>query len=122
MPIPDKHVFVCTNTRPDGHARGCCLAKGGMLIRDHLKKLVVERELRGQIRVNSANCLGQCEHGVTVVVYPDAVWYGFVRPEDADEIFESHLVGNCPVERLRLPPECVGTNACPHRPAPAVAR
>ena len=68
-----------------------------------------------RVRINKSLCLDQCEHGPTVVVYPEAVWYGFVRPEDAAEIVEQHLVGGRPVERLRLADECINTKSCPHR-------
>ncbi len=54
-------------------------------------------------------------HGTTIVVYLEAVWYGFVKLEDVDEILDSHLVGNKPVERLRLPPECINTERCRHK-------
>jgi (2Fe-2S) ferredoxin len=37
-----------------------------------------------------------------VVVYPDAVWYGNVTPDDVEEIVERHLIAGEPVERLRL--------------------
>ena len=57
-----------------------------------------------------------------MVVYPEAVWYGNVRPEDAAEIVAEHLVGGRPVERLRLADECVNTKSCPHRKAEAVIR
>ena len=71
------------------------------------------------MRSNGAACLDQCEHGVTVVVYPEQVWYGFVQPADVEEIVESHLVGGRPVERLRLAPGCINTPQCPHKgPAP----
>ena len=50
-----------------------------------------------------AGCLDQCAEGVTVVVYPEAVWYRRVTPEDVDEIIDKHLVGGEPVERLRNP-------------------
>jgi (2Fe-2S) ferredoxin len=45
--------------------------------------------LSGKVRINKAGCLDQCEHGPTVVVYPEAVWYGHVQPEDAEEIVRS---------------------------------
>jgi len=35
-----------------------------------------------------------------VVVYPEGVMYSGVRKEDVTEIFESHLIGGTPVERL----------------------
>ena len=54
-------------------------------------------------------------HGPTVVVYPEAVWYDGVTPDDVEEIVESHIVGGRPVERLRLPDACINTAACPHK-------
>jgi len=50
-----------------------------------------------------------------VVVYPEAVWYGNVKPEDAAEIVQEHLINGRPVERLRLAEECINAPACPHR-------
>ena len=72
--------------------------------------------LGNSVRINKSVCLDQCEHGPTVVVYPEAVWYGHVQPEDAAEIVQEHLVNGRPVERLRLADECVNTKTCPHRP------
>jgi (2Fe-2S) ferredoxin len=67
-----------------------------------LQQLSKAAGLGGKVRINKSGCLDQCEHGPTVVVYPEAVWYGNVKPEDAAEIVEEHLVGGRPVERLRL--------------------
>ncbi|HVP11072.1 MAG TPA: (2Fe-2S) ferredoxin domain-containing protein [Phycisphaerae bacterium] len=102
MPLPEKHVFVCTNTRPDADPRGCCLTRAGGTIRDLFKRLIAERGLKGKVRINSTDCLGQCEHGAVVVVYPDGTWYRGVRPEDVVQIVESHLVRGTPVEPLLL--------------------
>lgn len=115
MPVFEKHVFVCTNTRPDVHPRGCCSAKNSDAIRDRMKELVAKAGLKGKVRVNTAGCLDQCEHGVTIVVYPDAVWYGFVQMEDVVEIVDSHLIGGKPVARLQLASECINTSACSHK-------
>ncbi len=72
------------------------------------KQKLAQRGLKGKVRANQSGCLDQCEHGPTVVVYPDAIWYGHVTEADVDEIIESHIVGGHPVERLapgRLLPE-----------------
>lgn len=111
----ERHVFVCTNTRPEGHPRGCCAGKGSEAVRERLKTLAAEKGLKGRVRVNSAGCLDQCEHGVTVVVYPEAVWYGFVTVSDVEEVVESHLVRGVPVKRLMLAEGCLNTKACEHR-------
>ncbi|MCC7293996.1 MAG: (2Fe-2S) ferredoxin domain-containing protein [Phycisphaerales bacterium] len=116
----ERHVFVCNNERAPGDARGCCAERGGAAVRERLKTEVAARGLKGRVRVNQAGCLDQCEHGVTVVVYPEQVWYGFVKPEDAVEIVEEHLLHNRPVTRLRLPDACINTAHCPHKPGASV--
>jgi len=115
MPLYDYHVFVCCNERPAGHPRGCCAAKGSPMIRDALKSAVAAAGLKGRVRINQAGCLDQCEHGPTVVVYPDAVWYGCVRIEDVPELVQSHLQNRTPVARLALSPDCINSKRCPHR-------
>ncbi len=115
MPRFERHVFVCVNEREPGHHRGCCHAKDGLAVRQALKSAVERHGLQSKVRINKSGCLDQCEHGVTVVVYPEQVWYGFVKPGDANEIVESHLMGDTPVERLRLPDTCINTPRCPHK-------
>ena len=102
MPPYERHVFVCENLRDPGDARGCCAAKGAEAVRSRLKELTHGAALKGRIRINSAGCLDQCAHGVTIVVYPEGIWYGAVTADDVDEIFRSHVLGGQPVERLRL--------------------
>lgn len=111
----ERHVFVCINERAPGHPRGCCSVKASADIREAMKALCTKNGLDGTTRINKSGCLDQCEHGPTIVVYPEAVWYGFVKLEDVEEIVQSHLIGNKPVERLRLPDECINTPSCPHR-------
>ncbi|HEY3244618.1 MAG TPA: (2Fe-2S) ferredoxin domain-containing protein [Phycisphaerae bacterium] len=115
MPKFERHIFVCVNEREPGHVRGCCSAKGSALIRERFKQALEARGLKGRVRANQSLCLDQCEHGPTVVVYPEQVWYGFVKPEDVEEIVESHIIGGQPVERLRLPDGCINTTRCPHK-------
>ncbi|MGZ4814944.1 MAG: (2Fe-2S) ferredoxin domain-containing protein [Terriglobales bacterium] len=117
MPKFEKHIFVCANQREQGHPRGSCDPTGEAALTKIFKKKLAEHGIRGDVvRANKSGCLEQCEHGPTVVVYPDAVWYGFVQESDVDEIIESHIIGNRPVERLVLPDSCLNTTPCPHKP------
>jgi (2Fe-2S) ferredoxin len=87
------------------------------LLQKAFKKKLSEHGIRGDVvRANKSGCLEQCEHGPTVVVYPEAIWYGFVKGEDVEEIVASHIVGNQPVERLRLADSCINAVTCPHKP------
>lgn len=117
MPKFQKHVFVCANQRDAGHPRGCCDPNGEAVLQKVFKKKLAEHGIRGDVvRANKSGCLEQCEHGPTVVVYPDAVWYGGVREADVDEIVESHIIGGRPVERLVIPDSCLNAASCPHKP------
>ncbi|HEX8926066.1 MAG TPA: ferredoxin, partial [Terriglobales bacterium] len=84
------------------------------------KKALSLRGIRN-VRANRAGCLDQCEHGPVVVVYPEAVWYGNVHPQDVEEIVEQHIIEGRPVERLRIVDECLNAQHCPHRPRKTAA-
>jgi (2Fe-2S) ferredoxin len=116
MPPFERHLFVCGNRREDGHPRGCCDPAGTEALHKAFKQALAERGLQRRMRANRAGCLDQCEHGPTVVVYPEGVWYGGVTPADVPEIVEAHLVNGSPVARLRLDDACVNAAACAHKP------
>jgi (2Fe-2S) ferredoxin len=61
-----------------------------------------ELGLTTQVRANAAGCLDACEHGITVLVYPEQIWYGGVTENDVDEIIQKHIIENKPVERLMI--------------------
>lgn len=104
MPPPySRHVFVCTNRRPDGSPRGCCATKGGDEVRLALKRAVDAAGITG-VRVNGAGCLDACERGVAMVVYPEGTWYGGVTAGDVEALAESLRPGAPAVERLRMAP------------------
>ena len=103
MPSFQRHVFVCTNERPADHPKGSCKAKGGVEVRDELKSQLKKIGLSKLVRANNAGCLDQCERGVSVVVYPEQVWYGGVTVDDIPEIVDKHLVHGQVVERLLQP-------------------
>ena len=115
MPAFEHHVFVCHNVRPVDAPRRSCTADGKSDLHTRLQQLTREAGLDGRVRINKSGCLDQCEHGPMVVVYPEAVWYCNVKPEDAEAIVAEHLVGGRPVERLRIAEECLNTKSCPHR-------
>ena len=102
MPFFQRHVFVCTNERAADHPRGSGKLKGSPEVRDALKAELKKRGISKVIRANNAGCLDQCEEGITIVVYPEQVWYGRVTLADVQEIVEKHLVGGEIVTRLLL--------------------
>jgi len=115
LPVFERHVFVCHNVGPADAPRPSCTSDGKSELLTQLQQFSKAAGMGGKIRINKSGCLDQCEHGPTVVVYPEAVWYGHVQPADAEEIVKEHLVGGRPVGRLRLAEDCINTKTCPHR-------
>jgi (2Fe-2S) ferredoxin len=115
MPAFTHHVFVCGNARPPGHPRGSCDPEGRQELREAFKKEIKKAGLSMFVRANHAGCLDQCEHGPTVVIYPQGVWYGKVRVEDVPRIVGRTLVGGEVLEDLRIAETCLNNPSCPHR-------
>jgi (2Fe-2S) ferredoxin len=59
-----------------------------------------KRNVYDKVAVTYSGCLGPCDQGTNVLVYPEAVMYGNVTPADVAEIFDKHLLGGEPVARL----------------------
>jgi (2Fe-2S) ferredoxin len=97
-----RHVFVCINERPADHPKGCCLAKGSAGVRDRLKDELKRRGLARVVRANNAGCLDACEHGVSMVIYPEGIWYGGVTMADITEIIDRTIVKGEVIERLLM--------------------
>ncbi|GGY13575.1 (2Fe-2S) ferredoxin domain-containing protein [Paludibacterium paludis] len=98
----EKHVFICCNQRAEGE--GCCNNFGASELLAYMKDRVKALGLAGEgrIRVNKSGCLGRCDDGPVIVVYPEETWYTFVDREDIDEIIDEHMVGGRVVQRLKI--------------------
>lgn len=103
MPKPTKHVFVCAQTRPPGHPRGSCGQLGCTAVYQTFMQQFEQGQLYGQFALTSTGCLGACDNGPTVLVYPDGIMYAKVKPEDVAAIVTEHLKNDQPVERLLAP-------------------
>ena len=95
----EKHIFICTNQRPADAKKSCGEACGLSLV-SAFKKSLKEKGLSAKIRAQKSGCLDACEHGPSIVVYPEGVFYGSVQESDVEEIIQEHLIDNNPVKRL----------------------
>ena len=76
---------------------------------ERIQRLVLERnrqqglnKLRNphRIKCTLADCLGVCQGGPILVVYPDGIWYQGVDEAGLEQIYREHLIGGKPVEEL----------------------
>ena len=50
----ERHVFCCTNQRPEGHAKGCCASKQSVKLRAYMKQRTKELVPDKKIRINAS--------------------------------------------------------------------
>ena len=97
----EHHVFFCCNQREPGET--ACNNYGASDILAYAKDQAKALKIDGnRIRLNRAGCLGRCDQGPILVVYPEAVWYTYVDQSDIDEILHEHLLHGRIVERLKV--------------------
>ena len=92
------HAFVCTQEKPEGVP--CCAAAGSFSVLGALHRELGEKGLAEEIQVSSCGCLGICDSGPVMIVYPDGDWYTKLTPADVPEIVASHFQGGKKVARL----------------------
>jgi NADH:ubiquinone oxidoreductase subunit F (NADH-binding)/(2Fe-2S) ferredoxin len=94
-------VFVCAETP--------CLSMGSDDVFEALKAEVARQKLTNvNIEISGCHGHGLCNHGPSVVVEPEGVFYLGVRPEDVPELVGSHLRDGRPVERLLYQEKATG--------------
>ncbi len=92
------HLFVCTQQKPEGVP--ACSASGSLAVLEKLDHEIQAQGLIGQIQLTTCGCMGLCDEGPVMVVYPEGIWYRRVRPSDVSEIVEGHIGSGRCVERL----------------------
>ncbi|MHC4941601.1 MAG: (2Fe-2S) ferredoxin domain-containing protein [Planctomycetota bacterium] len=78
------HVFICTNDRKG--ARQSCEDGRNSDLKAALKQEIKQRGWNRHVRVSSSGCLGLCDVGPNVVIYPHRIWLSAASPDDVGEI------------------------------------
>ncbi|CAH2213781.1 NADH-quinone oxidoreductase subunit NuoF [Tepidibacter aestuarii] len=92
MEVYRSQILVCGGT-------GCTSPESADIFRK-LKVEIRKHKLNNEIEVLKTGCLGLCELGPMVVVYPEGVLYSKVKDDDIKELVESHFIQNKILERL----------------------
>jgi len=77
-----------------------CISSGSEAVRDALLEELGRRNLSEEIRVVGTGCIGCCGSGPVVLVQPDGVLYQGLKPEDAIDIIDGHILNGVFIERL----------------------
>ena len=87
----EKHILVC-------HGTGCTSSKSPKII-ENFRRLIEEKNIEN-VKVIQTGCFGLCAKGPIVIIRPEDVFYAAVKPEDCEEIVNTHLIEGRLVERL----------------------
>jgi (2Fe-2S) ferredoxin len=100
----DHHFLVCITNRPPALGASCG-ARGGVELLARLQRALDRARLTeaGMVCATGSTCLGLCEDGPNVVVYPDATWYRGVAASDVPDLVAMHARDGAPVARLVNP-------------------
>lgn len=102
MKCPKYHIFVCTSCRVNGVQQGFCAKNGAVEIVSRFMEEIEDRDLQAQVMVTNTGCMTVCNQGPIVVVYPEGIWYGGVKPDDVDRIMDEHIEGGQVVKDLLI--------------------
>jgi NADH:ubiquinone oxidoreductase subunit F (NADH-binding)/(2Fe-2S) ferredoxin/NAD-dependent dihydropyrimidine dehydrogenase PreA subunit len=85
-------VLVCSGA--------ACVSSHSVRVRAALQQEITRQGLEHEVRLVETGCMGPCELGPVLLVYPDGAFYVRVQPEDAAEIVQEHFLKGRPVSRL----------------------
>lgn len=92
MNLFHAQVLVCGGT-------GCAM-EGAMDITNAIKNELKKHRIENEIEVIRTGCLGLCDLGPIVIIYPEGTFYSKVNIKDVPELVEEHLVNGRIVKRL----------------------
>ena len=87
-----SHVLICGGT-------GCSSSNSQMII-DEMEKEIAAAGLTDEVKVVKTGCFGLCALGPIMIIYPEGSFYSEVKPSDAHEIVQEHLLKGRIVKRL----------------------
>ncbi|MFB3880457.1 MAG: NADH-quinone oxidoreductase subunit NuoF [Armatimonadota bacterium] len=92
MAVVRSHVLVCGGAS--------CVSSGCRAVSDALASELARHGLADEIKLVETGCVGSCDVGPVIIVYPEGVFYQKLTAADVREIVEDHLLKGRTVERL----------------------
>lgn len=96
-------ITVCVSTG--------CVAQGSIKLVEAFKAELEKQGLTDRVEVKETGCVGFCEQGPRVTIYPQEIYYFKVKPEDVPEIVSKTVLKNEIVERLLYKDPITGKTA-----------
>ena len=88
-----------------------CKALGAQKVLEAFNVEINKQGLEGKVDIKETGCLGFCEKGPRIVIYPEEIYYFQVDAKDVPEIVSKSLINNEIVERLLYSDPITGEKA-----------
>ena len=96
-----RSAFISSSARSKSRkASPPALPVGRLAVLEALDREIQARGFDNDVQLTTCGCMGLCDEGPVMVVYPAGVWYRRVQPSDVPEIVAAHLRDGKPVDRL----------------------
>ncbi len=87
-------ITICNGT--------ACINKNIRGLQNILEEQLVKHNLQDKVKINVSGCLGMCDKGPIMIVYPGYTIYGNLTEKDIPEIIQEHIIKNKPIARLAI--------------------
>jgi len=94
------HVYFCNQKKPEGAPS--CAAVGAIETLAAMRQCLAEKKLTEEVQVTTCGCLGICEKGPNMVVYPEGIWYSGLNPENIKQVVDEHFLNQSRVSDLEI--------------------
>ncbi|MFW6263421.1 MAG: NADH-quinone oxidoreductase subunit NuoF [Thermotogota bacterium] len=84
MPVATNTILMC--------AGGACISAGEESCLQALQKVVEKYSLQEVVSIVETGCMGMCDAGPLMVIYPEGVYYQKLTPEDVEKIVSEHIL------------------------------
>ena len=79
---------------------GACISSHSLEVEDELKKQIARYNLKDKVRIVKTGCMGPCQYGPLMLVYPEGILYKELTIADIKEIVEEHFLKGRVVEKF----------------------
>jgi len=79
-----------------------CVSAGSLKIKAKLIEELALHEISEEINIIETGCMGPCDYGPVMMVYPEGIFYRNVTVEDVPDLVEEHLMKGRPLTRLMM--------------------
>jgi len=92
--IETNTILIC--------AGGACISSGEESCLSALKKHISHYSLEKVVKIVETGCMGMCDAGPLMMIYPEGVFYKKLRVEDMERVVKEHILKGRVIEDLLL--------------------